>query len=142
MLVLTRKLDQSIQIGDDVTITILAVKGNTVRIGISAPDHVRIARRELHDKLRDSGAEQTAKTPGEASQVAEMEVIEIQSRPNASIKIERLGASAQSGGTRVTPPQTLPPLHSRLPMFSDGNYETHHLRIRMEEPQVRDVSQT
>ncbi|MBL8853001.1 MAG: carbon storage regulator CsrA [Planctomycetaceae bacterium] len=142
MLVLTRKLDQSIQIGDDVTITILAVKGNTVRIGISAPDHVRIARRELHDKLRDSGVEQTAKTPSEAAQVSEMEVIEIQSRPNASIKIERLGASSQGGGTRVTPPQTLPPLHSRLPMFSDGNYETHHLRIRMEEPQVRDVSQT
>ncbi len=143
MLVLTRKLDQSIQIGDDVTITILAVKGNTVRIGISAPDHVRIARRELHDKRRDSGVEQAAQTPSEASQGAEMEVIEIQSRPNASIKIERLGASSQGqGGTRVTPPQSLPPLHSRLPMFSDGNYETHHLRIRMEEPNVRDVSQT
>lgn len=47
MLVLARKLDQSIQIGDDITLTIVAVKGNTVRIGISAPDHVRITRSEL-----------------------------------------------------------------------------------------------
>ncbi len=47
MLVLARKLDQSIQIGDDITLTIVAVKGNTVRIGISAPDHIRVTRSEL-----------------------------------------------------------------------------------------------
>jgi len=47
MLVLARKLDQSIQIGDDITVTIVAVKGNTVRIGISAPDHIRVTRSEL-----------------------------------------------------------------------------------------------
>lgn len=47
MLVLARKLDQSIQIGDDITLTIVAVKGNTVRIGISAPDHIRVIRSEL-----------------------------------------------------------------------------------------------
>lgn len=51
MLVLARKLDQSIQIGDDITLTIVAVKGNTVRIGISAPDHVRITRSELQIEL-------------------------------------------------------------------------------------------
>jgi carbon storage regulator CsrA len=47
MLVLTRKLQQQIKIGDDVTVTILRVKGQTVRIGIDAPRQVRVVRGEL-----------------------------------------------------------------------------------------------
>ncbi len=50
MLVLSRKLDQSIQIGDEITVTIVSVKGNTVRLGISAPDHIRVARSELQGR--------------------------------------------------------------------------------------------
>lgn len=131
MLVLTRKLEQSIQIGDDITITILAVKGNTVRIGISAPEHVRVARSELNQR----GSERAPKTQGETSNVAEMEVIEIQSRPDARITFDRVSSTADGPiSHRLTPPKSnppksVPPLHSRLPMFSDGNYETHHLRI-------------
>jgi carbon storage regulator len=47
MLVLTRKVLQTIQIGDDITISVLQVKGRAVRLGISAPDEVRVARGEL-----------------------------------------------------------------------------------------------
>ena len=47
MLVLTRKLQERIKIGDNVTITVLRVKGNTVRIGIEAPRSVRVIRAEL-----------------------------------------------------------------------------------------------
>jgi carbon storage regulator CsrA len=47
MLVLTRKLDESLRIGDDIKITVLRVKGNTVRIGIEAPRDVRVVRSEL-----------------------------------------------------------------------------------------------
>lgn len=47
MLVLTRKKQEQIQIGDNVTITIVRIKGNTVRVGIEAPDDVRVARGEL-----------------------------------------------------------------------------------------------
>jgi carbon storage regulator CsrA len=47
MLVLTRKLDEAIRIGGDIKITILRVKGNTVRIGIEAPREVRVVRDEL-----------------------------------------------------------------------------------------------
>ena len=47
MLVLTRKLQEQISIGQDITITVLRVKGNTVRIGIDAPNHVRVVRAEL-----------------------------------------------------------------------------------------------
>jgi len=52
MLVLTRKLQETIQIGDNVTLTVLKVKGNTVRIGIEAPKEVRVIRGELPPKER------------------------------------------------------------------------------------------
>lgn len=48
MLVLTRKAQEQIQIGNNITISILKVKGNAVRVGIEAPKDVRIVRSELH----------------------------------------------------------------------------------------------
>jgi carbon storage regulator CsrA len=47
MLVLTRKLQETIQIGENITITIVRIKGNTVRVGIEAPRDVRVARGEV-----------------------------------------------------------------------------------------------
>ncbi len=47
MLVLSRKPKQSVVIGDDIKVTVLSVKGNTVRMGIEAPDGVRIIREEI-----------------------------------------------------------------------------------------------
>lgn len=47
MLVLTRKKQERIQIGDSVTITVVRIKGNTVRVGIEAPKDVRVVRGEL-----------------------------------------------------------------------------------------------
>ena len=54
MLVLTRKTDQSIMIGDDVEITILEVRGEQVRVGIRAPRHVQIHRKEVFDQIREA----------------------------------------------------------------------------------------
>jgi carbon storage regulator len=53
MLVLTRKSDESIKLGDDITITIVEVKGNAVRLGIEAPAGLRIYRRELYDRIKE-----------------------------------------------------------------------------------------
>lgn len=50
MLVLTRKIDQSIRINDDITITVVAVEGGSVRLGIEAPRSVLIMRTELIGK--------------------------------------------------------------------------------------------
>ena len=48
MLVLTRKINESIKIGDDIEITILSVSGEQIKIGIDAPRHVEIHRKEVY----------------------------------------------------------------------------------------------
>jgi len=50
MLVLTRKADETIRIGDDIVVTIVRVKGNSVRVGVEAPKGVRVVRGELLDR--------------------------------------------------------------------------------------------
>jgi carbon storage regulator CsrA len=57
MLVLTRKLQQQIKIGDQITVTILRVKGQTVRVGIEAPRDVRVIRGELPARTDDAATE-------------------------------------------------------------------------------------
>ena len=56
MLVLTRRSEQRIVIGDDIVITVLEVKGDTVRLGIDAPRSVRVHREEVHEALRQANA--------------------------------------------------------------------------------------
>lgn len=51
MLVLTRRTDQRIVIGDDIVVTVLEVKGDSVRLGIEAPRSVTVHREEVHDAL-------------------------------------------------------------------------------------------
>jgi carbon storage regulator len=54
MLILTRRLGESVMIGDDVTITILAVKGNQVRVGINAPKNLSVHREEIYRRIKDA----------------------------------------------------------------------------------------
>ena len=53
MLILTRKLGESIRIGDDITLTVLSVKGNQIRLGIDAPREVEVHRQEIYDRILD-----------------------------------------------------------------------------------------
>ena len=51
MLILTRKVDEKLRVGDDVTITVISVKGHQVRFGIEAPRDVAVNREEIHQKI-------------------------------------------------------------------------------------------
>ncbi len=52
MLILTRRVGETLMIGDDVTVTVLGVKGNQVRIGVNAPKDVAVHREEIYERIR------------------------------------------------------------------------------------------
>jgi carbon storage regulator len=59
MLILTRKVGEALMIGSDVTVTVMAVHGNQVRIGINAPKDVAVHREEIYDRVQQEKAQQT-----------------------------------------------------------------------------------
>ena len=52
MLILTRRVGETVMIGNDVTVTVLGVKGNQVRVGINAPKNVAVHREEIYERIK------------------------------------------------------------------------------------------
>ncbi|MFU8822180.1 MAG: carbon storage regulator CsrA [Gammaproteobacteria bacterium] len=53
MLILTRRVGETVVIGDEVQVTVLGVKGNQVRLGVNAPRDVSVHRQEIYERIRD-----------------------------------------------------------------------------------------
>ena len=64
MLILTRRVGETLMVGDDVTVTVLGVKGNQVRIGVNAPKDVAVHREEIYERIRkEAEGGDSSKTP-------------------------------------------------------------------------------
>jgi carbon storage regulator len=72
MLVLTRKLGESIAIDDHIKIMVVQIKGKQVRLGIQAPAETKIHRQEVYETIQTSNREASTSTPQSISQIADL----------------------------------------------------------------------
>jgi len=67
MLILTRKPDEAIMIGDEIQVRIVAIKGNQIRLGISAPNDVVVHRKEVYERIQNENLQAQRKEPDNES---------------------------------------------------------------------------
>jgi carbon storage regulator len=65
MLILTRRIGETIMIDDDVSITVLGVKGNQVRLGVNAPKEVSVHREEIYQRIKNEKDNEQKESEGE-----------------------------------------------------------------------------
>lgn len=70
MLILSRKIDEKIKIGDDITITLIDVHGDQVKIGIEAPKNVKVFRQEIFDEIQIENKAAVVSTSKESNRIA------------------------------------------------------------------------
>ena len=63
MLILTRRIGESVKINEDITVTVLGIKGNQIRIGVDAPKHVSVHREEIYQRLKKEEFEEEESNP-------------------------------------------------------------------------------
>jgi carbon storage regulator len=66
MLILTRRIGEMLTIGDDITVTVLSVKGTQVRLGVNAPREIAVHRQEVYDRIHREQAE-SSEVPSSAT---------------------------------------------------------------------------
>ena len=71
MLILTRRVGETLIIGDNVSVTVLGVKGNQVRLGVNAPKDVSVHREEIYQRIQQEKEGGDALAEGNSAQIAE-----------------------------------------------------------------------
>lgn len=98
MLILTRKIGESVYIGDDVKVTIIEFKGNQARLGFDAPKHVRIYREEIRQQILEENQRAAAAALGDTSPTGS------NAPAVGALKPRGLVPSGRVGGAVVTAP--------------------------------------
>lgn len=86
MLILSRRLGESLTIGDDITVTVIACSGNQIRLGISAPREIRVLREEIYRAVQE---ENRAAVSGLEKQQTMEDVYRQLQRKKAEVKSDR-----------------------------------------------------
>ncbi len=76
MLVLSRQRDETIMIGDDVEITVVDIRGDKVRLGITAPRHIQVHRKEVYDAIKRENQQAAGLHPDDVAEVVDQSAAE------------------------------------------------------------------
>ena len=98
MLVLSRQRDETIMIGDDVEITIVDIRGDKVRLGINAPRHIQVHRKEVYDAIKRENEQAAKLGPSDVEGVPEQKTETKNSQPSARSGQDRPDADDGSNG--------------------------------------------
>jgi carbon storage regulator len=100
MLILTRRVGETVMIGDNVTVTVLGVKGNQVRVGVNAPKEVAVHREEIYERIkREKAAAEKSASAREHVNDAPKSAL----RPSAP-RSTQFAQGARVGRTHLTAP--------------------------------------